>query len=46
MGSPTVINVLLSDGDIDNGGDHACVGMGEYGQFPYLLLIFAVNISL
>ena len=44
MGSPTVINVLLSDGDIDNGGKYACLGAGGVcRKFTYPPLNFAVK---
>ena len=32
--------------DVDNEGGHACEEAGVYGEFLYLLLIFAVNLKL
>lgn len=33
-------------GNVNNGGDHTCVGQVVYGKFLYLLFNFAVNIKL
>lgn len=30
-------------GDIDNGGDYACVGAGVFGKSSYILLNFTVK---
>ena len=38
--------MYLSGGDVENGGDYACVGQGVYGNSLYLPLNFAVNLKL